>query len=72
MMKAAKEAVDLGILVSDINANLKFYQQTLGLQSCCIIYISGFYLFFMFSQYTCILLVFGLLTGYQIRRIELP
>jgi len=31
-MKAAKEALDLGILVSDINASLKFYQQTLGLE----------------------------------------
>ncbi len=31
-MKAAKEALDLGILVSDIDASLKFYQQTLGLE----------------------------------------
>ena len=32
MMKAAKEALDLGILVSDINTSLEFYQQTLGLE----------------------------------------
>ena len=32
MMKLAREALDLGIFVSDINASLKFYQDTLGLE----------------------------------------
>ena len=32
MMKLAREALDLGIFVSDINASLKFYQETLGLE----------------------------------------
>ena len=32
MLKPAKEALDLGIFVSDINASLKFYQETLGLE----------------------------------------
>ena len=31
MMKSAREALDLGIFVSDINSSLKFYQETLGL-----------------------------------------
>ena len=32
MMKSARDALDLGIFVSDINASLKFYQETLGLK----------------------------------------
>jgi catechol 2,3-dioxygenase-like lactoylglutathione lyase family enzyme len=32
MMKLAREALDLGIFVSDIKASLKFYQETLGLE----------------------------------------
>ena len=32
MMEPAKESLDLGILVSDINASLKFYQDLLGLK----------------------------------------
>jgi glyoxylase I family protein len=32
MMKLAREALDLGIFVSDINVSLKFYQETLGLE----------------------------------------
>ena len=32
MMEIAKESLDLGILVSDINASLKFYQDLLGLK----------------------------------------
>ena len=32
MMKLAREALDLGIFVSDINASLKFYQEILGLE----------------------------------------
>lgn len=32
MMEPAKESLDLGILVSDINASLKFYQDNLGLK----------------------------------------
>ena len=32
MMKLAREALDLGIFVSDINASLKFYRETLGLE----------------------------------------
>jgi len=32
MMKSARKALDLGIFVSDINASLKFYQETLGLE----------------------------------------
>ena len=32
MMKLAREALDLGVFVSDINASLKFYQETLGLE----------------------------------------
>ena len=31
MMKLAIDALDLGIFVSDINASLNFYQETLGL-----------------------------------------
>ena len=31
MMKLAKEALDLGVFVSDITASLKFYQEILGL-----------------------------------------
>jgi len=31
MMKLARDALDLGIFVSDINASLKFNQETLGL-----------------------------------------
>lgn len=31
-LKAAKESLDLGILVSDIKASLEFYQNTLGLE----------------------------------------
>ncbi len=32
MMKAAKDSLDLGILVSDIKASLNFYQHMLGLE----------------------------------------
>ncbi|NWF56184.1 MAG: VOC family protein [Syntrophaceae bacterium] len=32
MMKAAKDSLDLGILVSDIKASLNFYQNILGLE----------------------------------------
>jgi glyoxylase I family protein len=32
MMKPAKDALDLGVLVSDIEASLKFYQNLLGLE----------------------------------------
>ncbi len=32
MMEIAKDSLDLGILVSDINASLKFYQDLLGLK----------------------------------------
>ncbi len=32
MMEGAKESLDLGILVSDIGASLKFYQDMLGLK----------------------------------------
>lgn len=32
MMKPAKESLDLGILVSDIEASLNFYQNLLGLE----------------------------------------
>jgi catechol 2,3-dioxygenase-like lactoylglutathione lyase family enzyme len=32
MMEIAKESLDLGVLVSDINASLKFYQDILGLK----------------------------------------
>jgi len=32
MMEGAKDSLDLGILVSDINASLKFYQDLLGLK----------------------------------------
>jgi len=32
MMKLAREALDLGVFVSDINASLEFYQETLGLE----------------------------------------
>jgi len=32
MMEMAKDSLDLGILVSDINASLKFYQDLLGLK----------------------------------------
>jgi len=32
MMEPAKDSLDLGILVSDINASLKFYQDILGLK----------------------------------------
>ena len=32
MMKLAKDALDLGIIVSDIDASLKFYQETLGMK----------------------------------------
>ncbi|HSB07644.1 MAG TPA: VOC family protein, partial [Thermodesulfobacteriota bacterium] len=32
MMELAKDSLDLGILVSDINASLKFYQDLLGLK----------------------------------------
>ena len=32
MMKSARDALDLGIIVSDINASLKFYQETLGME----------------------------------------
>jgi len=32
MMEPAKESLDLGILVGDINASLKFYQDLLGLK----------------------------------------
>ena len=32
MMKPAKDSLDLGILVSDIEASLNFYQNLLGLQ----------------------------------------
>jgi len=31
MMEPAKDSLDLGVLVSDINASLKFYQDILGL-----------------------------------------
>ena len=31
-MKLAREALDLGIFVSDINASLKFYQEILGME----------------------------------------
>lgn len=32
MMKLAKDALDLGVFVSDIKASLDFYQDTLGLE----------------------------------------
>ena len=32
MMKPAKDALDLGVLVSDIQASLEFYQNLLGLE----------------------------------------
>ena len=32
MMKAAKESLDLGIIVGDIKASLRFYQDILGLE----------------------------------------
>ena len=32
MMELAKDSLDLGILVSDVNASLKFYQDLLGLK----------------------------------------
>jgi len=32
MMKLAKDSLDLGILVSDINASLEFYRDILGLE----------------------------------------
>ena len=32
MMKLAKDALDLGIIVSDISASLEFYQETLGME----------------------------------------
>ena len=32
MMKLARDALDLGVFVSDINASLKFYQETLGME----------------------------------------
>ena len=32
MMKAGKDSLDLGIVVSDIKASLNFYQNTLGLE----------------------------------------
>jgi glyoxylase I family protein len=32
MMKAAKDSLDLGIIVSDIQASLKFYKDLLGLE----------------------------------------
>jgi len=32
MIKPAKDSLDLGIIVSDINASLDFYQKTLGLE----------------------------------------
>jgi catechol 2,3-dioxygenase-like lactoylglutathione lyase family enzyme len=32
MMEPAKDSLDLGILVSDINASLNFYQNILGLK----------------------------------------
>lgn len=32
MMKPAKDSLDLGILVSDINASLQFYRDILGLE----------------------------------------
>ena len=32
MMKLAREALDLGVFVSNIDASLKFYQETLGLE----------------------------------------
>ena len=32
MMKLARDALDLGIFVSDINASLEFYQETLGME----------------------------------------
>jgi glyoxylase I family protein len=32
MMKPAKDSLDLGILVSDINASLEFYRDILGLE----------------------------------------
>lgn len=32
MMKPAKESVDIGILVSDVQASLNFYQNQLGLE----------------------------------------
>jgi catechol 2,3-dioxygenase-like lactoylglutathione lyase family enzyme len=32
MMEIAKDSLDLGMLVSDINASLKFYQDLLGLK----------------------------------------
>ena len=33
MMKPAKDSLDLGIIVSDIQASLKFYKDLLGLES---------------------------------------
>jgi len=32
MMKPAKDAMDLGVFVSDIQASLRFYQETLGME----------------------------------------
>ena len=32
MMKLARDALDLGVFVSDINASLEFYQETLGMK----------------------------------------
>jgi catechol 2,3-dioxygenase-like lactoylglutathione lyase family enzyme len=32
MMKRAKDSLDLGIIVSDIEASLNFYQELLGLK----------------------------------------
>ncbi len=32
MIKPAKDSLDLGIIVSDINSSLDFYQKTLGLE----------------------------------------
>ena len=32
MMDPAKDSIDLGVLVSDIQASLRFYQELLGLK----------------------------------------
>ena len=32
MMKLARDALDLGVFVSDIDASLEFYQETLGME----------------------------------------
>ena len=33
MMKLAKDSLDLGVIVSDIKASLKFYEETLGMEN---------------------------------------